>query len=260
MKTKTIATRVLLLLSISMFAVSAFAGAEPDYAPWTALLQKHYTPEKGMDYKALKATELPTLTKLNDMMSKVNVSTLNRKQQQAYWMNYYNIGIVSLIAKNYPIKSILDLGGIIGKAVFLKNGVMVNGSNLSFYKLENEKVRAEFKDPRVHFAINCAARSCPPLRTEAYMGDKLDMQLDEQARKFLNGPKGVRIEKDGSETIFNTTKIMDWFKKDFDDWGGGSVAFSKKFLDASHLKAIQGASKLTIKYDDYDWGLNDASK
>lgn len=260
MNTKTIATRILLSLSLSMVALTAFAGAEPDYSAWNGILSKHYNPEKGMDYKALKATELPTLGKLNTMMSKVNVASLDRKQQQAYWMNYYNISVVSLIAEKYPVKSIRDLDGFLPYGVFLKDRVMVNGNKMSLKKMEDEKIRAGFKDPRVHFAINCAAKSCPPLRTEAYTGEKLDMQLDEQARKFLNGPKGVRVEKNGSETIFNTTKIMDWFKKDFEEWGGGAVAFSKKYLDANHSKALQGSSKVTVKFDDYDWSLNDASK
>jgi len=243
-----------------MFALSVFAGTEPDYSAWNAILSKHYIPEKGVDYKVIKATEIPTLNKLNDMMSKVNVNALDRHQQQAYWMNYYNIAVVSLIADKYPLKSIRDLDGFLPYGVFLKDRLMINGGGkISLKKLEDEKVRAGFKDPRVHFAINCAAKSCPPLRAEAYTGEKLDMQLDEQARKFLNGPHGVRIEKSGDETIFHTTKIMDWFKKDFEDWSGGALAFSKKYLDANHLKALQGASKVTIKYDDYDWSLNDGS-
>ncbi|HVT05570.1 MAG TPA: DUF547 domain-containing protein [Thermoanaerobaculia bacterium] len=260
MNKKSIAARILLSLSVSMFAMSAFAGTEPDYSAWNAILTKHYNPEKGMDYKGLKATHMAELNKLNDMMGKVNVNALDRKQQQAYWMNYYNISVVSLIAEKYPLKSIRDLDGFLPYGVFLKDRVMVNGSKTSLKKMEDEKIRAGFKDPRVHFAINCAAKSCPPLRTEAYTGEKLDMQLDEQARKFLNGPTGVRIEKNGDETIFNTTKIMDWFKKDFADWGGGALAFSKKYLDANHMKPLQGASKVTIKYDDYSWALNDASK
>ena len=122
------------------------------------------------------------------------------------------------------------------------------------------KIREGFKDPRIHFAINCAAASCPPIRSEPYVGARLDQQLDDQTRRFLNGPLGVKLERDGDELEVHTTKIMDWFGDDFEKWGGGRVAFIRKYLPQDKQKMIDAAKDIELEFHDYDWGLNDASR
>ena len=96
---------------------------------------------------------------------------------------------------------------------------------MSLNDVENDKIREGFKDPRIHFAINCAAKSCPPIRTEPYEGAKINDQLDDQVRKFLDGPHGARIEKNGVQVVVHVTKIMDWFSADFQKWGNGQINF-----------------------------------
>ena len=98
----------------------------------------------------------------------------------------------------------------------------VGNAKLSLNDVENDKIREGFKDPRIHFAINCAAKSCPPIRAEAFTGEKLDAQLDEQARSVPQRPARRALRADGDKLIITVTKIMDWFSDDFEKWGGGS--------------------------------------
>jgi len=125
-------------------------------------------------------------------------------------------------------------------------------------QVENERIRVGFHDPRIHFAINCAARSCPPVRTEAYVGARLDAQLDDQVRRFMSGPLGVRFETTGDGVTVHATKIMDWFSKDFEQWAGGKAAFLRRYVPPAEQRLIDRAGgKLDFEYDDYDWALND---
>jgi hypothetical protein len=139
--------------------------------------------------------------------------------------------------------------------VFKKERVPFGKELLSLDDVENKKIRETFHDARIHFAINCAAKSCPPIRTEAYVGDRLDAQLDDQARRFLSSH--VRFERDGDELTIHTTKIMDWFGDDFEKWAGGRVPFLRKYVSAAQQQLIAQAKDIDVEYHDYDWALND---
>jgi hypothetical protein len=261
---RSLAVLALVLLACSSEApvaqAQASASGEPDYSQWNRILKAYYDPAKGLDYKALKAKDSAALQALRQQLAKVNVGALNRKEQLAYWINVYNINTVGTIVENYPVDSIRDISTdpVIRLNVFKKERVPFGGAKISLNDVENDKIRAGFKDPRIHFAINCAAKSCPPIRTEAYVGGRVDAQLDDQARRFLNGPLGARFKNDDGKVTVNVTKIMDWFGDDFDDWGGGKAAFVRKYVPADKQQLIDKAgSKISFKYDDYDWDLND---
>lgn len=260
MKT-TIKALPLALLAAWLAAAPAAAQA-PDYKLWQELLTKHYHPAKGMDYKALKADKA-RLDQLRRQMAQVDVSTLSRKDQLAYWINLYNISVVGVVVDNYPVESIRDISTdpIVRLNVFKKDVVPTKTGPMSLDAIEHGKIREGWKDARIHFAVNCAAKSCPPIRPEPYVGARIDQQLDDQARKFLNGPHGVRIEKDGGEVILHVTKILDWFADDFEQWGGGRVAFLRKYLPADKQKQIDAArGQVELEFQDYSWDLNDASR
>ena len=235
---------------------------EPDYAVWTALLQKHYNQRTGMNYRALKANDLGALQQLRQRLATVDVSSLSRDQQLAFWINLYNVNVAAIVAEKYPVKSIRDLSTdpIRRLNIFDKKLVPFGAGKISLNNVEHERIRKGFKDPRIHFAINCAAASCPPIRAKgAYTGANINAQLDEQTREFLNGPHGVTVtRKDGATTV-RTTKIMDWFGEDFDQWGGGRIPFIRKYLTAEKRAALDAAGgKAKLEYADYDWKLNDA--
>jgi hypothetical protein len=249
---------IVVAMFFAMAAPVAYA-ADPDYSAWKTLLDKYYDPQRGMDYAALKAKDTATLNALRQRMAAVNVASLTPQEQHAFWINFYNISTVGIIIDNYPTKSIRDISTdpIIRLNVFKKPYVSFGNGKMSLNDIENEKIRDGFKDARIHFAINCAAASCPPIRPEPFVGAKLNAQLDDQTRKFLNGPKGVRLEKKGDGLTIHTTKIMDWFGDDFDKWGGGKVPFIRKYVTPDKQQTIAQAGKVRIAYQDYDWALND---
>jgi hypothetical protein len=260
---QTLKTLCLLLLLAVAVAPSAAMAAAPDYAAWNDLLSRYYDPAKGMSYKALKAKDAQTLAGLRQRLAEVDPGSLSRHDQLAYWINLYNVSVVSIVVDHYPVASIRDISTdpIVRLNVFKKPSVKVKGGAISLNDVENAKIREGFKDPRIHFAINCAAESCPPIRTEAYVGDRVGEQLDDQARKFLNGPHGVHLEKDGDALVVHTTKVMDWFGEDFDKWGGGRLAFLKKYVSPDKRAQIDRAgSGAKLEYDSYSWKLNDAAK
>jgi Protein of unknown function, DUF547 len=247
------------LLIALAFAAPAAETAEPDYKLWQDLLSKHYDPARGMDYKGLRQDK-PMLDRLRQQMATVDAGALSRREQLAYWINLYNISVVGVVADNYPVESIRDISTdpIVRLNVFKKPYVQVRGGTISLDEVENQKIREAFKDPRIHFAINCAAESCPPIRPEPFMGARIDQQLDDQARKFLNGPHGVRLEPDGDELTLHVTKILDWFKDDFETWGGGTLPFLRKYLTPDKVKRIDAAQgKVDLELDEYSWKLND---
>ena len=137
------------------------ASSEPDYSQWNRLLKTYYDPANGLDYKSLKAKDAAALHSLRQQLGKVNVAALNRKQQLAYWINVYNVNTVATIVERYPVDSIRDISTdpIIRLNVFKKERVPFGDAKLSLNDVENEKIREGFKDPRIHFAINCAAKS-----------------------------------------------------------------------------------------------------
>jgi len=251
------------LLPLLLLATPSLAAAPPDYKPWQDLLTRHYDPARGMNYKSLKANDKPALDRLRQQMAQVDPGALSPKDRLAYWINLYNISVVGVVVDHYPVDSIRDISTdpIIRLNVFKKDSVATKNGPTSLDTIENEKIREAFKDPRIHFAINCAAKSCPPIRPEPYVGERLDRQLDDQARRFLNGPHGVRIEKDGDEAVLHVSKILDWFKDDFETWGGGRVAFLHKYLTPDKQRQIDAAKgKVELEFDDYSWKLNDTSR
>ena len=215
-----------------------------------------------MDYKALKANDKKTLDDLRQRMATVDAHLLPRPDQLAYWINLYNISVVGIVVDHYPVESIKDISTdpIVRLNVFKKDSVPTKRGNLSLNDIENEKIRSGFKDPRIHFAINCAAKSCPPIRPEPYVGSRIDAQLEDQVRKFLNGPLGIRLEKKSGQVVIHTTKIMDWFRDDFVKWGGGPEAFIIRYAASDKRKQIEAAgNQVDVEFYDYDWTLNASS-
>lgn len=228
---------------------------EPSLEEWQRILTTYYDEARGMNYGALKSKDLDTLLAVRNKLAAVDVDTLSKQQQLAYWINVYNVNVVSLVTQNYPIGSIKDLSTDLVKKlnVFDKPVVPVGKTTLSLNDVENTKLREGFEDPRIHFAINCAAESCPPLRLEPYTGKTIDRQLDEQAQKFLDGPHGITI----SENRVVTTPIMKWFAEDFNK-GGGQLAFIRKHTGPERLKALESAGTApAVEFADYSWKLND---
>jgi hypothetical protein len=233
-----------------------------DHADWTRMLQAHVKPDAtGLNrvaFAAFKSSDHAKLKAYVARLEAVDVASLDKPEQFAFWVNLYNAKTVDVVLDKYPVKSIkeVSLGG--GLKTLVTGGpwqakvTKVNGQALSLDDIENQILRAIYKDPRVHYAVNCASVGCPNLATEAYTGAKLNTMLDAGARGFINSPRG--IEFSGGKV--KGSSIYDWFRADF----GGT---EKAVFD--HMRTY-ATPELTKKLDtatgfssyDYDWALADA--
>lgn len=192
-----------------------------------------------VNYKGLKK-QAESLNAYLETLKATNPSSLNRKEALAFWINAYNAFTLKLIIDNYPLKSITDLDN--GKP-WDRKWIDINGKNYSLNQIENEIIRPQFKEPRIHFAVNCAAKSCPALLNRAWTAENLENKLEEQTRKFINNSKYNSI----APNQLAISRIFDWYSDDFGD--------IRQFIDAYHPADI--SDDATISYLEYDWSLNE---
>lgn len=240
--------RFALSLAVLLAAVtSSFAENSENWAEsYGGLLKKYVTPA-GVKYAAWKGNvaDLASLQKVVDAIAQENVSSLGKPEQLAFYINAYNAWILHEALGKYPTKSVKDLAF----TFFTGKRIKVAGQQTSFSALEKETIRSKFSEPRVHFALNCASRSCPPLNPEPFAGAKLDTQFEKLARAFVNSDKGVRLTADGKSA--ELSKIFDWYKDDFKGEGG-----ALGFINKRRTSPLPNDSK--ISFQDYDWALNEA--
>ena len=219
-----------------------------DHSLYGELLSK-YVNNGVVDYQGFKNEEAK-LDEYLTVLENTNVSELSGDELFAFYVNAYNAWTIKLILSAYPgIKSIKDLGNIF-KSPWEKEIVRINGRVLSLDDIEHDILRAQFKDPRVHFAINCASKSCPPLIPEPYRGSTLNRQLDNATRAFINDPKSNYLK--GNQLY--VSRIFKWFSEDFND---DVVGFFLKYAEGDFKKELEAQKdKVKIVYLDYDWSLN----
>lgn len=183
----------------------------------------------------------------------IPVDRLNRAEQKAYWINLYNALTVQVILAHYPVRSILDIKispGLFASGPWGKKLISIAGEMVSLDDIEHRILRPIWRDPRVHYAVNCASFGCPNLRTEAYRPKDLERQLDEQATAFINHSRGARVEK-GKLVV---SSIYAWFKSDFGNTDENIILHLKKYAEPALTKTLDKVTK--IDHDEYDWSLN----
>jgi hypothetical protein len=175
---------------------------------------------------------------------------LSRNGQFAFYINAYNAWTIKLILSGYPgVKSIKDLGSIF-KSPWKKKFVRINNETKTLDDIEHKILRPRFKDARVHFAINCAAKSCPPLISQPYQADTLDQQLENSTIEFINNPASYKLK---GKTL-KVSKIFDWFNEDFTQ---GVLNFYLKYARGDLKRELETKkANLKITYLHYDWSLN----
>jgi hypothetical protein len=235
---------LVLILALATIGTSPAQSKEAWMDSYNALLKK-YVNGSGVKYAEWKkeAADLQAIQQVVDGIAKANVSSLGKKEQLAFYVNAYNAWILHEALGKYPTKSVKDTFF----RFFLANRINVAGQQTSFKKLEDEVIRAKFGNPGVHFALNCASRSCPPLNREAFTGEKLDQQFETLAKAFINSEKGLRYQE-ASKTA-ELSAIFKWYKDDFKE---GAVAF----INQRRSTPIPNDAKIT--YLNYDWSLNEA--
>jgi len=238
----------LLCFLIMSLTTTALSAQGVDHSLYAGLLKK-YVKNSVVNYQGFKNNEAK-LEQYLKVLEGVDTKELSRDEQFAFYINAYNAWTIKLILTGYPgVKSIKDLGSFFSSP-WKKKICRIDGEVISLDRIEHEILRPRFKDPRVHFAINCAARSCPPLRSDPYYGSILDQQLEEMASAFINDPSKNRLE---GNTLY-VSKIFDWFEEDFN---GDILGFFLKYAKGSLKEQLEvNKEKIKVKYLDYDWSLN----
>ncbi len=227
---------------------TALVAQGVDHGIYAGLLKK-YVKNGLVNYQGFKKEEA-VLDKYLKVLEEVDSKRLSHDDQFAFYVNAYNAWTIKLVLGGYPgIKSIKDLGSLF-KSPWKKKLCLIDGKVLSLDNIEHDILRPHFKDPRVHFAVNCASKGCPPLRSEPYRGSSLDKQLDDSLSSAINNPSRNRIE---GKTLY-LNRVFDWFSEDFE---GGVVEFVLKYAEGElKNRLIANRNKIRVKYLNYDWSLN----
>lgn len=265
--------RRLLLATLALPALPAAAQAfDHSHAAWTTLLKKHVVLLRGGQASQLRhagmAADRAALKAYLASLSAVGADAFaawSKPQQMAFLINAYNAATVELILTRYPdLSSIKDLGNLL-RSPWKPAWIPLLGQTLSLDDIEHGRLRAKgrYDDPRIHFAVNCASIGCPMLREEAYVGDRLDAQLDAQLQRFL--ADRTRNRWDGAKGKLLVSKIFDWYGDDFRQGHQGIASLPAFFARHADLLAdapadrarIRAGSGFDIGFLDYDWALND---
>lgn len=251
--------RVLVGLALGVAGLTApTAAAEFDqsHAVFTGVLAQ-YVKGARVDYAALKANpqDLNRYIDTIATVSRTEFKQWSQSQQIAFLSNAYNAYTLRLITDHYPVKSIKDIGSFLS-GPWDQPVVNLFEEMLTLNTLEHKILRKDYAEPRIHFALVCAAKGCPPLRDEAYAGARLGEQLDDQARQFLATPEKNRVEA-GEATVY-LSPIFKWYGEDFEKKSGSVLAALKPYWPGRTGAVAQTGFK--IRYTDYDWSLNEQAR
>jgi uncharacterized protein YyaL (SSP411 family) len=226
------------------------AAAHFDHAAFGALLARHVDAEGGVDYTALQR-DTGALDAYLQALADAPLAELDRNERLALLINAYNAFTLRLILDEYPVKSIKDIPA---SKRWDDRRWNVGGSVWSLDQIEHEQIRAAFDEPRIHFALVCGAVGCPPLRREAYAGDRLEAQLEAQARTVHADERWFRYDR--AANVVWLTKLYDWYRDDFVDGAASVTAYAARYAPALK-EALDAGLDPTVRWLDYDWTLND---
>jgi hypothetical protein len=223
--------------SVIFFLTPAFAAPSPDlwpcwqahtpesttivdHTPWNNLLNKylvtnHPSGINRFPYGDVAPEDKKILTQYLDHLQQVRVSSLNRKEQLAYWINLYNALTVKVILDHYPVKSIMDIDispGLFSNGPWDAKLLTIEDGKVSLNDIEHRILRPIFKDTRLHYALNCASLGCPDLQSVAFTAANTEQLLEAGARSYINSPRGARLDK-GKLYV---SSIYKWFQVDFE--------------------------------------------
>jgi hypothetical protein len=228
----------------------------PSHAIWDELVKKHVRESGEVDYPGFIADSL----RLNEYLQFLSDSAPHpnkwtEAERLAYWINAYNAFTIQIVIRHYPVNGIKEIATGLNipfvSTTWDINFIQIGGEKINLNRIEHGIIRKEFNEPRIHFAVNCASVSCPKLRNEAYTADRLEMQLEDQTRTFINNQeKNIIISPDQAEV----SKLFSWFSGDFKKKVPSVIDFINQY---SQIKLHKNAK---LNYLEYNWALNDAAQ
>ena len=251
-----------------LVCAAAAHGKDFDHSAWDRVL-KQYEAEAGrVDYAALRANREEFDRYIVQIAARSPESHPqdfpSREAQLAYWINAYNALTVRGVIDNWPTKSVRDLGFLFG--FFRRSDYTVGGKKVSLNTIEHDVIRKQFSEPRVHFALVCASLGCPKLRREAYVPERLEQQLEDGARHFINEARNLAVDSAGQRVT--VSKIFDWYGGDFEKYvkarGLSKTAspildYVLQYANDANQSAILALKSPKVDYADYSWEINAVS-
>jgi len=270
MPTRLAPLSALVVAAMVVFAAPAAAappvatptGKPVSHAAWTALLGEFVSRGRDgvnrVDYRGLKARGETRLKSYVALLEGVRPTAMSPQARKAFWINLYNAKTLDIVLERYPVGSIRDISlpgpdGQPADGPWSAKRLQVEGLALSLDDIEKKILIPEFKDFRVHYALNCLSIGCPNLLPEAFVAERLDSQLDAAARAFVNHPRGLTIKPGRVEA----SSIYEWYA---DSLGGfdGVMTHLKRYARPELRRQIAAVRKIDAY--DYDWTLNDAAR
>ncbi len=266
---KTVRTAVLILICALAYSSPSAAGVWKlwqkhgemtrvvSHEKWGDFLSRYLSEKDGValfDYGGVSSEDKAVLDNYVAELSAAPVLSFSRDEQFVYWVNLYNALTVQLVLDNYPVPSIKKIyTRLVSIGPWYKKLTVVEGEKISLNDIEHRILRPIWKDPRVHYAINCASIGCPNLTT-AYTVENAEELLQDAAVAYINHPRGVEV-KDGKLRV---SSIFKWFKEDFGTSDKAIIAHIKKYASPELHKQLEGITE--ISEDRYDWSLNTKRK
>ncbi len=220
------------------------AAVTVNHAAFDKLLKVNVSDKGTVDYKAF-VKDKATLESYIVSLTKINSSKLSKNEQTAFWINAYNALTIDQIVRNYPVASITKIAG--GKVWDQPLPFKFEGKTLTLNDIEKKiLLGGDLFDGRIHFAVNCAALSCPTLSNKAFTGGNVEEMLTKNTKAALSNPTFNKI----TEKTASISKLFDWYKADFVKAEGSVVKFINKY------STTKISDKTKISYLDYNWSLN----
>jgi hypothetical protein len=240
------------------WSASGTEASAIDHGAWDAFVRKHVAPGRDginrIAYGRVPAADQEALRQYLGRLQAVAIRRYPRTEQRAYWINLYNAATVQVVLEHYPVSSILKIDispGLFAKGPWRKKLLTVEGEAVSLDDIEHRILRPIWKDPRTHYAVNCASLGCPNLAMRAYTPQNMEELLEQGARDYVNHPRGAQV-RGGRLTV---SSIYAWFEDDFGGDGAGVIAHLRKHAAPQLARALEGVTR--IAGHDYDWTLND---
>ncbi|HIF10985.1 MAG TPA: DUF547 domain-containing protein [Sneathiellales bacterium] len=229
-----------------------------EHSVWERFLEAYVTTDQAgatrVDYNHVRPTDKVMLDAYIAYLERVRIGTYNRQEQMAFWINLYNALTIRLVLRHYPLQSIRDIDispGWFAVGPWGAPLTKIEGQILSLDDIEHSILRPIWQDPRLHYALNCAAVGCPNLMPRAFTSAGLGAQLDAAARAFVNHPRAVSIESNG----VRVSRLYKWYREDFGETDANVLDHLRKFAAVPLSRVLNGVS--SFEFSDYDWSLND---
>ncbi|WP_462253247.1 DUF547 domain-containing protein [Ekhidna sp.] len=237
-------------LASILLSISSFGQSGVSHNSFDQLLQKYVDDQGIVNYKGLKQDRAKLKSYLAILENNAPQKSWTRDQKLTYWINAYNAYTLDLILEHYPVKSIKEIGSTI-KIPFVSTAwdvkfINIGGKEYDLNNIEHGIIRKEFNEPRIHFALVCAAVSCPKLQNRAYTPEKLEEQLTQAAKQFLANPSKNKI----SSNKATLSKLFNWYGGDFKT-EGTLIEYINKYAPTKLDKNAK------IAWMDYNWDLNE---